>query len=120
MIEKVSTTKSHIKKRLLLCSAFAVPLLLTSGISNQAQQSICQDASLSNQAISQCLANAGANNSWLAWFTGKSRSTQYQLIDLLLAQKPIQLFLDSLNQSKRQFYFLKIDRSLKSCKMFYC
>lgn len=89
MIEKVSTTKSQLKKRLLVCATFAVPLFITSGISNQAQQSICQDLDLNNQAISQCLANSGANNSWFSWLTGGSRSTQYQLIDLFeLVNRP--------------------------------
>ena len=89
MTDKASTNKSRIKKRLLVCCAFAVPLFLTSGISNQAQQSLCQNLPLSNQTISQCLANSGANNSWISWLTGNSRSTQYQMIDLFeLVSRP--------------------------------
>ena len=89
MTEKPSTSKSRITKRFIVCCAFAVPLFLTSGISNQAQQSLCQNLPMSNQAISQCLANTGANNSWIAWLTGNSRSTQFQMIDLFeLVNRP--------------------------------
>lgn len=89
MIEKVSANKSNLKKRLLVCATFAVPLFLTSGISNQAQQSICHNLDQSTQPISQCLANSGANNSWIAWLTGSSRSTQFQMIDLFeLVSRP--------------------------------
>ena len=89
MIKKISTTKSQLKKRFLVCATFALPLFITSGISNQAQHNICQDQNLSNQAISQCLANTGANNSWLTWLTGGSRSTQFQMIDLFeLVNRP--------------------------------
>ena len=80
---------SRTKKHLLIATAFAIPLFITSGVSSQAQQAQCQNLSNNNEIISQCIANAGANNSWLSWFSGNSRSTQFQMIDLFeLVNRP--------------------------------
>jgi len=77
------------KKRLLVIAAFAVPIFLTSGLSSQTYQVACQNSHSENQDIGQCLANTGANNSWIAWLGGNSRSTQFQMIDLFeLVNRP--------------------------------
>lgn len=77
------------KKRLVILAAFAVPLFITSGVSTQTNQSFCDGSYNDNQSISQCLANSGANNSWIAWLSGNSRSTQFQMIDLFeLVNRP--------------------------------
>jgi hypothetical protein len=89
-LTKQNTGKlNQVKKRLLVLATFAVPLFITSGVSSQSDQTLCTDATADNQAISQCLAHQGANNSWLSWLSGSSRSTQFQLIDLFeLVNRP--------------------------------
>ena len=73
------------KKRLSLAVALSVPLFFISGASQDYHYSHCSPAATTNtQANSQCLVKSAANNSWLHWFGGQSRSIQYQFIDLFV------------------------------------
>lgn len=80
----MKTTRTYsVKKRLLWSTFLAIPLFLSSGASNVLFDSQCtHPVMLDSQSDVQCTAHNGANNSWLKWLSGSSRSTQYQFIDL--------------------------------------
>lgn len=64
--------------------ALSVPLFLTSGATSNTNTIQCTSASLANaQTATTCLSKHNANDSWVAWFSGSSRSTQFHFIDLL-------------------------------------
>jgi hypothetical protein len=67
------------KKRFALAITLAVPLFIMSGASTHFHDGQCTAAS---QADGTCITKQGANKSWLNWFSGGSRSTQFQFIDL--------------------------------------
>ncbi|MFT4928675.1 MAG: hypothetical protein ACI8WB_004795 [Phenylobacterium sp.] len=70
--------------RLAMAVALAVPLFLISDVSNDLQHLQCTSSSLADAQIAQsCILKHSANNSWFAWATGSSRSTQFQFIDLI-------------------------------------
>jgi hypothetical protein len=71
-----SAVNSTAKKRLTLAVIFAIPLFVTSGASNQFDNTHC-----TTSAQATCIANS-SNSSWLNWLSGGSRSTQFQFIDL--------------------------------------
>ena len=78
---KASGIKKNLK-RIALTAALVAPLYLVSGISNYSDVQ-CTSSSLANvQTANVCISQHSANNSWLAWISGNSRSTQFQFIDL--------------------------------------
>jgi hypothetical protein len=71
------------KKRLSLAVALAVPLFFISSASEDYHYGHCStSATAKTQINSNCLVKSAANNSWLHWFSGQSRSIQFQFIDL--------------------------------------
>lgn len=76
-----NTVNSTAKKRLTLAVILAIPLFVTSGASNHFNNTQCT-ASAQASCITKLDTGNSANNSWLNWLSGGSRSTQFQFIDL--------------------------------------
>ena len=76
-----NTVNSTAKKRLTLAVILAVPLFVTSGVSNNFDNTHCT-ASAQASCIAKIDTGNSANSSWLNWLSGGSRSTQFQFIDL--------------------------------------
>lgn len=83
LIDKQSLSiKSKIWKYTVLFLIYSIPLFITSGLSDQFRSIPCQDSNPPTQTNNQCSLNYGANNSWMSWLYGDSRSTLFQMIDL--------------------------------------
>lgn len=69
---------NHLKASVISAGIFAGALGITlpAVIANKQCQSLAD-----SNAIQQCLHSS--QQSWLSWFQGKSRSTQYHFVDLL-------------------------------------
>lgn len=71
------------KKRILLAAALAVPLFTMSGASTDLHNANCTVAQNSEgELVKSCVSLHAANNNWLQWLAGNSRSSHYQFIDL--------------------------------------
>ncbi len=75
------SVNSSAKKRLTLAVFLTIPLFITSGASNQFDNTHCTTPAQASCIAKHNTANS-ANSSWLNWFSGGSRSTQFQFIDL--------------------------------------
>lgn len=76
------TIKSN-KKRVILACALAVPLFTMSGASTDIHNANCTvTTNAEGQMVKSCVVRHSANNSWLHWLAGSSRSSHYQFIDL--------------------------------------
>lgn len=71
------------KKRFALTVALAVPLFTMSGASPDLHNANCtKTTGIDGNEITTCVVQHSANNSWLEWLAGNSRSSHYQFIDL--------------------------------------
>lgn len=71
------------KRRLILSAALAVPIFTMTGASTDIQNAKCSFATSNDgQIVETCVVKHAANNSWLHWLAGSSRSAHYQFIDL--------------------------------------
>ncbi|NQZ11744.1 MAG: hypothetical protein HRT35_31725 [Algicola sp.] len=77
----INTLSRTAKKRLTLALMFSIPLFVTSGAAKQFDNTHCT-ASAQTSCIAKFNTGNSANNSWLNWLSGGSRSTQFQFIDL--------------------------------------